>query len=90
MNIFVAQPPVKVVGCRSTFETSELSADEVAKVRGGWLPVAGLVLGVAGRALGGWSGAFVNRMGFGLSVFETARSFGGGSENYGGSGSPRE
>ena len=90
MNILFAQPPVYVSGRQSAFDIVELSKDEVAEVQGGWLPVAGLVLGIAGRALGGWSGAIVNRVGFGIAVFETARWIGGGGESYGGSGSPRE
>jgi hypothetical protein len=77
-------------GHRSGSGLIEISTDEIGEIRGGWLPVAGLVLGIAGRALGGWRGALVNRAGFGLAVFETARWLGGGGEQYGGSGSPRE
>lgn len=79
-----------VGGCRPGLEIIELTTDEVAKVQGGWLPVAGLMVGVAGRVLGGWSGAIMNRVGFGIAVFETARWLGGGGERYGNSGSPRE
>jgi len=57
----------------------ELSEREIGEVRGGWLPVVGLVLGVAGRAGGGWVAAYANRAAFGLGVYEAAKWWGKGS-----------
>lgn len=90
MTYIAAKTSVESRGNYPGVKSVELTRNEIQEVHGGWLPVAGLALGVAGRALGGWAGVYINRVGFGLAVFETARWIGGGGEEYGRSGSPRE